>query len=123
MSAASKGLEDRLLLFSKESVALCKELSRQPHLRPLALQLIRSATSMGANYSEAQNAISRNDFRAKVFICKKECQETVYWLNVLKDSVPPACQPLHLHMDTEANELIKIFQAITTKLSSSNPTP
>ncbi|NLC31601.1 MAG: four helix bundle protein [Candidatus Moranbacteria bacterium] len=46
-------------------------------------QLIRSATGIGANYCEANNASSKKDFRNKIFICKKEAQETKYWLRMM----------------------------------------
>ncbi len=45
-------------------------------------QLLRSATSVGANYHEANAASSKNDFRNKIYICRKEIQETEYWLDL-----------------------------------------
>lgn len=48
-------------------------------------QLIKSATSIGANYAEANNASSKTDFRNKIFIAKKEAAETKYWLELFSD--------------------------------------
>lgn len=48
-------------------------------------QLTKSATSIGANYAEANNASSRTDFRNKIFIAKKEAAETKYWLELFAD--------------------------------------
>jgi four helix bundle protein len=52
----------------------------------LAKQLLRAGTSIGANLSEAQYAISKKDFTAKISIALKECAETEYWLELLKDT-------------------------------------
>ena len=52
----------------------------------LAKQILRSGTSIGANLSEAQYAISKREFLAKVSISLKECAETEYWLNLLKET-------------------------------------
>jgi four helix bundle protein len=52
----------------------------------LAKQLLRSGTSIGANLAEAQYAISKKEFIAKVSISLKECAETAYWLDLLKDT-------------------------------------
>jgi four helix bundle protein len=52
----------------------------------LSKQLLRSGTSIGANISEANGAISKSDFSNKISIAYKECLETKYWLNLLKDT-------------------------------------
>ncbi len=52
----------------------------------LSKQLLRCGTSIGANISEANGAISQKDFSAKISIAYKECLETKYWLSLLKDS-------------------------------------
>jgi four helix bundle protein len=51
--------------------------------RSVADQLIRSVTSIGANYAEAQNASSKRDFLNKIFIAKKESGEAKYWLKLV----------------------------------------
>ncbi|GHV15337.1 hypothetical protein AGMMS49938_13320 [Fibrobacterales bacterium] len=52
----------------------------------LSKQILRSGTSIGANLAEAECAISKKDFLAKVYISLKECSETLYWLELLKDT-------------------------------------
>ncbi|MCU7244273.1 MAG: four helix bundle protein [Microcystis sp.] len=52
----------------------------------LSKQLLRSGTSIGANIAEANGAISKADFPAKMSIAYKECLETTYWLSLLKDT-------------------------------------
>lgn len=75
-------LEKRTLCFSANTVKHCASL-KQPIFKAIVDQLIRSATSIGANYAEANNASSRADFRAKIYIAKKEAAETKYWLRLL----------------------------------------
>lgn len=75
-------LEKRTLSFSANIVKYCAIL-KQPIFKAIVDQLIRSATSIGANYAEANNASSKADFRAKIYIAKKEAAETKYWLRLL----------------------------------------
>ncbi|HLB57488.1 MAG TPA: four helix bundle protein [Gammaproteobacteria bacterium] len=81
-------LEERTALFGKLIIKLCKSLPQNVITKPLIHQLIRSGTSIGANYMEANGASSRKDFRNKIFICKKETQETKHWLRMLAEGVP-----------------------------------
>ena len=78
-------LREATVTFSKDIVAFCSKEPATAVSRPLIEQLIRSATSVGANYAEADNASSRNDFRNKLFIAKKEAAETKFWLSLLVD--------------------------------------
>jgi len=71
-------LEERTILFSKNVVDFCKKLSKNLIANPLISQLIRSATSIGANYMEADEASSKRDFINKICIAKKEAKETKY---------------------------------------------
>ena len=82
-----------------------------------ALQLLRSGTSVGANYMEANNASSKKDFTNKIFICKKEAQETKYWLRMIKTMHPQFTEEI-LKLNQEAQELTLIFQKITTTARS-----
>lgn len=84
----SYDLEDRTAKFGEAVIGLCKSLRQDVITRPLISQLIRAATSVGANYMEANGASSKRDFANKIFICKKECQETKHWLRMLVSSVP-----------------------------------
>lgn len=109
-------LEERTALFSENIITLCKKVPQNILTRPIISQLIRSGTSIGANYMEANGASSKKDFRSKIFICKKECRETKYWLQLLTktdENFNGACGELW----KEAQELTLIFSkiAINTK--------
>lgn len=80
-----------------------------------ARQVIRSSGSMGANYIEANDAISRKDFLHRIKICRKESKETVYWLRLLDVGDAPALQEQRQTLVGEAIELMRIFAAILRK--------
>lgn len=110
-------LEERTSVFSEKIIVLCKSLKQDIVSRPIIDQLVRSSTSIGANYMEANGASSRKDFRNKIHICKKETQETKYWLRILKQCFPEREGEL-LILWKEAQELTLIFQKITSSLSN-----
>ena len=83
-------------------------------LDPLVHQLVRSGTSIGANYAEANNASSRNDFAYKAGLSRKEARETMYWLRLIGKAHPPASVKVR-DLWTEAKELNLIFSAIYRK--------
>ena len=76
-------LLDKSLLFAARIVKLNKYLTKEKHETVIAKQLVRSATSIGANANEAICGISRADFIAKLQISLKETAETEYWLRLL----------------------------------------
>lgn len=109
-------LEERTARFGEEIINFCKQVKETTISRPIISQLIRSATSIGANYMEANGASSRSDFRNKIFICKKEAQETKHWLRMLSNydmALKENLKPLWL----EAQSLTMIFQKITNSLN------
>lgn len=61
----------------------CAKIPKNYITEPIIKQLIRAGTSIGANYAEANGASSKKDFKNKIHICKKEAQETRYWLRIL----------------------------------------
>jgi four helix bundle protein len=81
-------LEERTIKFSEEVIAFVRQLKQDTITKPLISQLVRSATSIGANYSEAEEANSKKDFVNKVAIAKKETRETKYWLRILSSTIP-----------------------------------
>ena len=107
-------LADRTFLFTKHVVALTKTLPRTIANVEFVKQLIRSAGSVGANYIEANEALSKKDFTMRIKICRKECKESHYWLRLVEgkgegfDSARDA-------LVKEAIELMKIFNAIIEK--------
>ncbi len=109
-------LEERTAKFGEKIILLSRSLQENTISKPLILQLVRSATSIGANYMEANGASSRKDFKNKIFICKKEAQETKHWLRMLASCFPDKKPELTIHW-RECQELTLIFQKIGNSLS------
>lgn len=104
-------LEERTAKFAENIIIFTKKIPRGPVTDPLITQLVRSGTSVGANYCEADNAESKKDFNHKIGICKKEAKETKYWLRICTQAVPELkedARPLWV----EAKELNLIFSKI-----------
>lgn len=107
-------LEDRTSKFSELLVEMCIKYKKDIVTTPLISQLVRSGTSIGANYCEANGASSKKDFANKIFICKKECKETQYWLNLLIKTSPNTNDEC-CKLKQEAKELTLIFSAIASR--------
>ncbi|MCR4284131.1 MAG: four helix bundle protein [Parcubacteria group bacterium] len=108
-------LEERTSKFGEEIIGFCKNVKQDIVTKPVISQLIRSSTSVGANYMEANNASSRKDFRNKIFICKKESQETKYWLRMIEKCISENKEEIK-KLWQESHELTLIFQKITSSL-------
>jgi four helix bundle protein len=76
-------LEERTAKFGEAVILLAKAVPTNAIVEPLIRQLIRAATSIGANYCEANDSESKKDFRHKIGICRKESKETKHWLRML----------------------------------------
>ena len=76
-------LEERTAKFGEEIIKFAKKIPFNPITKPLISQLIKSGTSIGANYCEADDAESGKDFKHKIGICKKEARETKHWLRMV----------------------------------------
>lgn len=98
-------LEERTAKFGESVIVFCKSIKQNVITTPLINQLVRSGTSIGANYMEANGASSKKDFRNKIFICKKEAQETKHWLRMMSVS--------ELDKKEEARKLWKECQELT----------
>ena len=98
MSDFGKMLDEKCLMFAVRIVNLCRFLDKERKGRHIVDQMMRSGMSIGANYAEAECAISDNDFLAKLYISLKECNETLYWLRLLRKV-----------NDLEENQFISIF--------------
>ena len=83
MSDFGKMLDKKFLMFAVRIVNLCRFLDKEKKGWRITDQLLRSGMSIGANYAEAECAISDYDFLAKLYISLKECNETLYWLRLL----------------------------------------
>lgn len=108
-------LAERTSKFSENIIDLCHGLKTDNVSKPIVMQLVRSATSIGANYMEARNGSSRKDFRNKIYLCKKEAQETEYWLRLLlKCFISKKVEISKL--SSEVHELLLIFQKIVSTM-------
>lgn len=110
-------LEERTAKFGESVILFCRLLSQDAISKPLITQVVRSATSIGANYMEANGASSKKDFQNKIYICKKETQETKHWLRMLAVDFPSKKTELTI-LWREAQELTLIFQKITMTLKT-----
>src|SRR3989344_7366438 len=90
-------LEERTAKFGEQIIEFCRNAKRDPIVLPILIQLVRSATSIGANYMEANGASSPKDFSNKIYICKKESQETKHWLRMLSSYYPIEKEQLKKH--------------------------
>lgn len=110
-------LEERTARFGEDIIRFARELKRDPVNTPLISQVVRSGTSVGANYMEAGAAQSGKDFDHKIGICKKEARETMHWLRMLAVADESSRQECRT-MWREAHELTMIFSAILKKRRS-----
>lgn len=104
-------IHDRIYKFVLLVINLTKELPKNPTNDIIIHQLIKSATSMGANDQEADGSQSAKDFIAKYSIVKKETKETVYWLQIIADTTPEISTKT-LKIKDEGIEIVKIISTI-----------
>ncbi len=88
MSSHPFDLEDRTLMFARTVIMLCKQLPQSTINREIVAQLIRASGSVGANYREANDALSKKDFTHRIKITRKEAKESCYWLDLLLEANP-----------------------------------
>lgn len=108
-------LEERTAKFGEEIIRFTQKIPKNPINLPLISQLVRSGTSVGANYCEADDAESGKDFKHKIGICKKEARETKHWLRMIVVAIPELKDDSR-KLWQEANELNLIFNAIIRKI-------
>jgi four helix bundle protein len=108
-------LQYRLFRFAVDVIKMLRTLKGGNDLKIISNQLVKAATSSGANYEEAQAAVSRADFGYKVGISLKEMRESNYWLRILKELFPSNEEITML--TTESFELKNILGAISIKVS------
>jgi four helix bundle protein len=107
-------LEERCAKFGEAIIAFCKTLPRSLIMDPLVSQLIRSGTCIGANYCEADEAVSKKEFKQKIGYCKKESRETKHWLRMIAAADETKRDEVR-KLWLEAKELHLIFAAIYRK--------
>jgi four helix bundle protein len=104
-------LEERTAKFGEDVIEFLKALKRDELNKPLISQLVRSSTSIGANYMEADGAESGKDFKHKIAICKKEAKETRHWLRMIAKANPDELNDCR-NLWKEAHELTLIFSSM-----------
>jgi four helix bundle protein len=104
-------LEERTAAFGEAVLRFAKGIPRNPVNDPLIGQLVRSATSVGANYCEADDGVSKKDFRNKIGLCRKESRESRHWLRMVA-SADEASRDKARELWKEASELNLIFSKI-----------
>lgn len=107
-------LTERTSKFGCEVIIFVKTIKETNINKSIVSQLIRSATSIGANYMEADCAESKKDFVHKIGICKKEAKETTYWLHMLATTESEKAEKCR-KLWKEAHELTLIFSAIANR--------
>ena len=111
-------IREKSKLFAIRIVNLYRYLCSEKKEYILSKQLLRSGTSIGANVVEAQSAISKKDFLAKMYIAFKECNETEYWLELLHETNYLTDDEFE-SINTDNLELKKILSSITFTTSKS----
>ena len=116
MSGFGKLLEEKCMNFSIRIIGLCKFLNEEKHEYRIADQMFRSGTSIGANVAEAQCAISKSDFIAKLYISLKEANETLYWLRLLQRTQFINNRQFE-SVNNDCEELKRMLVSITKKMT------
>ena len=109
-------LEERTAFFGERVIDFAKIVPSDRINDPLVRQIVRSGTSIGANYMEADGAESKKDFRHKIALCKKEAKETKHWIRMIAKANPglrDSCREVW----SEAQELTLIFSSIIVSAS------
>jgi len=112
-------LEERTARFGEDIIEFCRSIRQDAITKPIINQLVRSGTSIGANYMEANGASSKKDFKNKIFICKKETQETKHWLRMIAKCLPERKEEIR-KLWKECQELTLIFGKIISSLKIKN---
>ena len=107
-------LEERTAMFGEAVIRFAKTIPKNPVTTPLIGQIVRSGTSVGANYCEADDAVSKKDLKNKIGTCRKEARETKLWLRMIA-AAEPDLKAGARKLWQEAKELHLIFAAIWRK--------
>jgi four helix bundle protein len=108
-------LEDRTLAFAKRVRAFVNKLPKTTANIENGKQLIKASGSVGANYIEANEALSKKDFRMRIKICRKESKESRYWLKLVYVQNVTGQEQERKDLEQEATELMNIFGSILRK--------
>ncbi|WP_343634638.1 four helix bundle protein [Fluviicola sp.] len=114
MITNKQDIRERSFDFALSTVKNCRRIKERHKEFILTDQLVRSSTSVGANMREARNAESKADFIHKLSICQKECDESIYWLELLMALLNEEKEHL-LTIHDEANQLLRIIKTISLR--------
>jgi four helix bundle protein len=107
-------LAERTAKFGTAVVSFAGKIRKTTVSLPLISQLVRSGTSVGADYLEADEACSHKDFHHRITICRKEARETMHWLRMIVTAEPGTREDSR-RLWKEAHELVLIFSTIAAK--------
>jgi len=107
-------LEERTLKFAKEVIAFVKTIPKTTANVEIVKQVIRSSSSVGANYIEANESLSKKDFVMRIKICRKEAKESIFWFKLIETKTPES-ERKRKELIEEATQLVKIFSSIVEK--------
>lgn len=110
-------LEERAFLFAKNVALFYRKFPKTTSNIEYGKQVIRSSGSIGANYIEANESLSKKDFQMRIKICRKEAKETVYWLRLVIETNDDGLRKDGAPLLQEATELKKILSSILEKSS------
>src|SRR5262245_10279351 len=108
-------LEDRSFAFAKDVRTLIKQIPKTVANIQDAKQLVRTSGSVGGNYIEANESLSKKDFLMRIKICRKEAKESWFWLRLIDPGDDATVERHRLGLIREATELTSIFGAILRK--------
>ncbi len=108
-------LEERTLRLAKRVIGFCKKLKKTTENIEIIKQVVRAAGSVGANYIEANEALSKKDFIMRIKISRKESKESKYWLRMIVETNNLEDDEEGKFLIQEAFEFVKIFNSILTK--------
>ena len=108
-------LEDRTLAYAKRVRAFVKKLPKTIANIEDIKQLVRASGSVGANYIEANESLSKKDFIMRIKICRKEAKESRYWLKLIDTNGEMELEKERKDLEQEATELMNIFGSILRK--------
>ena len=108
-------LEERTFQFAKNVALAVKKLPKTISNTEYVKQVMRASGSVGANYIEANESLSKKDFLMRVKICRKEAKESAYWLRLIIETNGEKYKEENIILFREATELKKTFSSIVTK--------
>jgi four helix bundle protein len=108
-------LEDRTFRFAKNTALFIKQLAKNISNLEYGRQVVDASGSVGANYIEANESLSKKDFIMRIKICRKEAKESAYWLRLIVETNNEECGQEGKKLLDEAIELKKIFSSILAK--------